>query len=480
MVIAKVPKRGNSSNKIPIEIKVFGGINTLPDRQLGQPSAGKNFYTVGGVLKTRHGLVAAPGITALTKEIRSLHFAKMAQTSERFLAETVDGIYYYDDDLNAWDLRDSGYASNYGFSSAIWRDAIVLAGGNKMNLFGIETPTLTEDFTYGSESGAVGEGVAVFKDRVFLFGPNYAPSYKLKFNGYLYVYDEEAEEYTDEIIDVDILVWPDKYQIPANDGDSILSVIPTGSSMFILTGNGYWHLYGNNEDDFEIIRQGNVGCYDLNHGQLVGDVICWLGKDKKVYVYTGSTAEHISLPIDKFLSAQTFNHTVKCYSFGNQFWIVFSGATTKAYVFDVHEKEWYIYEFPVNISAACMRNGIIHFGLSTGAIVQFIPTATTDIGTAITTELTLHINVQSRKFKIRNANFKAKPGSNFSLNIYSKTDSSTELGPTTTSFLTGTEVTNEVKVNSGKGKDILLRVTTTNIINELTGCDISAVVGPLK
>ena len=479
--MAKIPQRGGSNNKTSLEIKAFGGINTLPNRKLGQPSAGKNFLTVGGKFRTRPGLVAAPGITALTKEIRSLHFAKMAQTSERFLAETVDGIYYYDSDLEEWDLKDAGYASNYGFSSAIWRDEIVLAGGNKMNLFGIETPTLTLNFTTGSESGAAGEGVAVFKDRVFLFGPNYAPAYKLKFNGYEYVYDEETEEYTDEIVDVDIFVWPEKYQIPANDGDSILSVIPTGSSMFILTGNGYWHVYGNNEDDFEVIREGDIGCYDLNHGKLVGDIIVWLGKDKKVYVYTGSTAEHVSGPIDEYLSAQTFSvTTVRCHSFSGQFWIIFRGTTTTAYVFDTVEKQWYIYEFPVNISAACMRNNIIHFGTSTGAILQFIE-GVNDNGTTITTDSTLGpINMQSRKIKVKNFYISANPGNDFDIDISSVVDDYEESSPDICSFNEGSESTQNVKVNSRKGLDIYVKISSTDIINELSGGTIIVSAGQLK
>jgi len=475
--MAKIPKRGGSSNKISIEIKSFGGINTLPSRQIGQSSAGKNFYTVGGVFKTRPGLIAAPGINALTKEIRSLHFAKTGSSDERFLAETVDGIYYYD---NGWDLLDAGYANNYGFSSTIWRNEIILAGGNQMNLFGIETPTLTVDFTAGDIGGGTsGEGVAVFKDRAFLFGPNYT-HYEIPFNGYRYVWDEEAEEYTEEIEDVDILAWPEKFKLSASDGGDVLSVIPVGSSVFILTDMGYWHLYGNNEDDFEIIREGNVGCYNLNHGQLVGDVICWLGKDKKVYIYTGSTAEHISLPVDKFLSAQTFNSTVRCYSFGNQFWIIFRGATTKAYVFDTHEKEWYIYEFPVNISAACMRNGIIHFGTSTGTILQ-LKDSVNDAGTAITTESTIGpINMQSRKIKVKNFHINAKPVNYFDLDVSSVVDDYEESDYETCSFSEGSESTQTVKVNSRKGFDVSIKISSTDIINELTGGTIMVTAGQLK
>ena len=463
--------------KIPIEIKSFGGINTLPSRQIGQSSAGKNFYTVGGVFKTRPGLIAAPGINALTKEIRSLHFAKTGTSGERFLAETVDGLYYYG---SGWELKSSEYAHNYGFSSAIWRDEIVLAGGNQMNLYGITTPAITASFTAGTEGeNARGEGVCVFKGRAFLFGPNYT-HHEIRFNGYTYVWDDEAQEYTEEIEDVSILVWPEKFKIPASDGGDVLSVIPVGSSVFILTDMGYWHLYGNNEDDFEIIREGNVGCYNLNHGQLVGDVICWLGKDKKVYIYTGSTAEHISLPVDKFLSAQTFNGTVRCYSFGNQFWIVFRGATTKAYIFDTHEKEWYIYEFPVNISAACMRNGIIHFGTSTGAILQ-LKDSVNDVGTAITTESTLGpINMQGRKIKVKNFHINAKPASYFDLDISSIVDDYDESDSKVCSFNEGPESTQTVKVNSRKGFDVSVKISSTDIINEMTGGTIMVTAGQLK
>ena len=476
--MAKIPKRGGSNNKTPLEIKKFGGINTLPNRQLGQSSAGKNFYTVGGKFRTRPGLIAAPGIDALTKEIRSLHFAKTGSSGERFLAETVDGIYYYD---SGWDLIDSAYASNYGFSSAIWRNEIILAGGNKMNLFGIETPTMTEDFTTGDEGGGIaGEGVAVFKDRAFLFGPNYT-HYEIPFNGYTYVPDPDTGDPTEEIEDVSILAWPEKFKLSANDGGDVLSVIPVGSSVFILTDNGYWHLYGNNEDDFEIIRQGNVGCYDLNHGQLVGDIICWLGKDKKTYIYTGSTAEHVSGPIDKYLSAQTFSATtVRCHSFSGQFWIIFRGTTTTAYVFDTVEKQWYIYEFPVNISAACMRNNIIHFGTSTGAILQFIE-GINDNGTTITTDFTLGpINMQSRKIKVKNFYVSANSGNDFDLDISSVVDDYEESSSKICSFNEGSESTQTVKVNSRKGLDIYVKISSTDIINELTRGTITVTAGQLR
>jgi len=43
---------------------------------------------------------------------------------------------------------------------------------------------------------------ATWKDYLWTIpGPNWAPAYKTQFNGYQYVWDDELEEYTEEIVE---------------------------------------------------------------------------------------------------------------------------------------------------------------------------------------------------------------------------------------------------------------------------------------
>jgi len=104
MVIAKIPKRGNSSDKIPIEIKSYGGINTLPSRQLGQPSAGKNFYTKNGELYTRPGLLEIDNPPSLSSPIYAIHSCKQAQLTERLIVQSGSELHHRPDELGSWSL----------------------------------------------------------------------------------------------------------------------------------------------------------------------------------------------------------------------------------------------------------------------------------------------------------------------------------------------------------------------------------------
>ena len=76
----------------------------------------------------------------------------------------------------------------------------------------------------------------------------------------------------------------------------------------------------------------------------------WVGKDISgelvVNIYTGTEPTIISGPIQEYLD-DIDNNGVFTKSFLNQFWLVSPGTTTtRVFVYDVTEGEWFIYDFP--------------------------------------------------------------------------------------------------------------------------------------
>ena len=88
--------------------------------------------------------------------------------------------------------------------------------------------------------------------------------------------------------------------------------------------------------------------------------------------------------------------------------------------------------------------------------------------------------MQSRKIKVKNFHINAKPVNDFSLDVSSVADDYEESDYKTCSFSEGSESTQTAKVNSRKGFDVSVKISSTDIINEMTGGTMIVTAGQLK
>lgn len=467
--------------RTPIPIQRLGGINKNHNRDITQPSNGKNFFTRDGSLNSRPGLLQLP--TTFNDPIYAMLSCKQAQLTERLIVQTGGRLHYNIYSGQPWQQGPeiSGYA--YGNT---WREYLIISCGLKVPVFHIESGTFVGDLTnFGAPSCLF---TSTWKDYIWTIpGPNMGPAYKLRFNGYEYEPNPEGWEEGDprKIKDRSILDWPEKHSVSIGDGTSVIAGIPMGGSLLVLTGASMWHLYGNSEDDFQVTQGSTLGAYNplFNVATMVLDYPLWLSNNRKVYTYTGSVAEHVSGPIDELLE-QEFKTiprpAPRVYTLNNQFWMfmvrnIYNAnpllPTTRAYVFDPKEKEWYIMEFAGHILSACVYDNKIHFGLKDGRIMYMDSTALTDFGNPIKTSFTIGpIEMGSRKIKVKSFHLNAEPRNNFGVDVYATVDDKTELnGPYRAEFKSGNEHQQRIKLSGVKGKTLSLTVETTDRIDELQG-----------
>jgi len=492
MVIAKIPKRGNSSDKIPIEIKSYGGINTLPSRQLGQPSAGKNFYTKNGELYTRPGLLEIDNPPSLSSPIYAIHSCKQAQLTERLIVQSGSELHHRPDELGSWSLVDSGI-SGYAYGN-VWREHLVLSFGSTVLDYGIETASAS-DLRGGATDMPGCLFTATWKDYLWTIpGPNWAPAYKTQFNGYQYVWDDELEEYTEEIVDRDIIVWPEDFNVPMSDGSSLMAAFPFSSSLFCITGKSTWHIYGDNEDNFEVHQGSHVGAYENGEfcpAALVSDMPMWIGNDYKIYRYTGSVVEPVSQPIDKILQEEfsVVGLKPRAYGLDNKFWLFLlrniliaqtTETSTKCLVFDPAEGEWFLYEFAGHIISAGEYDGKILLGTKDGRVL-YMNDVDTDDSEDITTSLTIGpADMQARKIKAKTFYLTAEAESDFTVDVYTQCDSEAEVSQGYITFNADTLVIEDIRLNSVSGQNVSVRIETTDRINKLQKAELTVIPKRLK
>jgi hypothetical protein len=467
--------------KKPLKIEGFGGINKLHTRALGQPSDGRNFWTRSGSLYTREGCSVVAD-TPFTASIKTLHsVSKVGLTNSIFLLEEGVNLWHSRDGLATWTNIKNNVTGNK-YNSCVWGTPygdyyLLLMSGTQQLVYDITAGTIAA--LVNSEVGGTVpafEFVTTFRGFVWGWGPNYADSNLIRFCGY------------DTNEDVSIDYWPLDYAInpSGNPGEPVLAAHPINEELFILTDKGSYHIYGFSEENFETALAGNVGLYKTRCSARVGDYVLWLDRDQKVQAYSGTNSYTVSQPIDEYLKDETFTN-VYVVSLGKRFWLNFPGTTTtKSYVFDVEEKAWYIHEFP-----GVLTTGIYHgeylstmysyYGMSDYRLIKLDPAVVTDFSTAITTEFTLGpINIEGRKLKGKRFHITADPKSDFDLEVYSQTDQEDEVGPETISFEEGNQVDANVKINARKGKNLSVRVTTTDKIDELQNATITVKPGRLK
>lgn len=469
------------SSKTALPVKGFGGINKLHTRELGQASDGKNFWTRNGALRTREGCSLLPGVP-FTSPVKSVHQAVEAQITPRLLVEESGKLWRYN--TSDWVTLLSSVSGN-GFSSVFYYGYLILVNGAQKYAYDIDADSIAQ--LVNNEGGSVPdmEFITAHKDILFGWSPNFAPADTIHFNGY-------EKDATGKILGRSKDSWPPDFaiKVPDPSGSPVLACIPAGTHLLILTEYSYWLLYGDNEDNFSLVPGGATGVYDGRCAAKVGDYAIWLGKDEQqewsVYAYSGTQPVVISQPIEEMLNslpAAAFIN-VRAYGFSTKFWLIFPDTqanTTKAFVFDIEEKQWYIQEFPAAFMSACLYEGILYFGSNDAKIAKL--DSQTDFGNPITTEFKIgpvHIE-DARKFKVKRLWINAEPRNNFSLNVYSSADDGEESGPYSVSFEAGGQSTQQVKLQGGnKGRDIYLRCVTTDRIDELQSFSLTVIPKAIK
>ncbi len=473
--------------KQALAVRAFGGINKLHTRELGQASEGKNFWTRNGVLFTREGCSLLAG-TPFTGAVRSVHGAARAQVMPRLLVEEGANLWRYNT-LN-WTALLASVSGN-GFSSTMYYDHLILVNGLQKYAYDVAGDSIAP--LQNLEGGRVPnmEFITVHKDILFGWAPHYYPADTIHFNGY-------EKDANGKILGRSKDSWPPDFAIRVQDGSGspVMACIPAGTHLLILTQRSYWLLYGNNEDNFSLIPGWAIGVYNERCVAKVGDYAIWLCEDdhgaKRVYAYSGTQPYVISQEIEELINnlpARAFAK-VKAYGFGTKFWLILpdtASNTTKAFVFDIEEKQWYVHEFPASFMSACLYGESdeqrIHFGTNDARVVQLDENSTTDFGHPIVTEFKIGpLNTgDGRKFKVKRLWVNAEPRNGFSLDVYISSDAGDESGPYSVTFEAGGQKTQQVKPQGGnKGRDVYLRVVTTDKINELQSFSLTVMPKAVK
>ena len=459
-----------------IDIDAFGGINTNHTRKIGQPSAGKNFITQKGVLKSRGGCAE---VTAPTNcgSVKSLHTGSNKDYARLLLEEGVN-LHLRTGEAGSWSAIKTDLDAAKTLRGTRWQQYLLLANGAWMGSFNIEDAVLA---ALGGTPASM-EHFANWKYRPWGWGPNYANPHLLRYAGY----DANG------VISKD--VWPANYNL--NIGGSsvapVLNAIPYGTHLLCLSSVGYKRVYGETEENFEVMEGGDNGVYGVDMSAKVGNVVLWVGTDKKVYYYSGTQAVDISGEfIDELLAAETFANA-EVFVVGNQFWLTFpnspSTGKSRAYVFDTVEWAWYIFEFAFIITASIafqtfLQPKIFYTATSAGKLIRLDDALSTDLGAIFTTEFTLGpIRIQDRTIKMKSLWLNAEPKNRFSLSLYGKSDQGEEmlLEPAPLTFETGTQESKKAKLGKVRGQNVTIKVSTVDKINELQSATVTLVPKAVK
>ena len=156
------------------------------------------------------------------------------------------------------------------------------------------------------------------------------------------------------------------------------------------------------------------------------------------------------------------------------------------FVFDIREEQWYYHEYPAAFTCGClhgdyMARQYIYFGADDGRIAK-LDSSAKDFDKPIITEFKVGpIRQDGRKFKAKRIWLNAEPQNDFTLGVYISADAGAESGPYEVSFKAGGQTTQQVKLQGGnKGRDIYLRLTTTDKINELQSFSITVMPKAIK
>jgi len=471
-----------------IDVPKLRGINQSHLRNIGQFSDGKNFVCHDGRLKTREGTKDYPGSFPFASPVLSLHHATTVGVSPRLIAESDGRLYRRIGEDGAWvqliELGGNDYVSSTPWGTEDGVTYMIFANGN-VYLYDVGANSISE--MYNEEEGVDDtdlnfEFVTTFKGRVFGWHPNGVGANLLFFCGY-----NENEE-------IDVGFWPPDFAVDPTYGsatETILCVLPRRESLFILTDKRYALMYGSSEEDFDISFGGFIGVYDVRLADVVGDHVLWLGTDKRVYGYSGTTAYPVSAPIDEYLEAETDFTYAWAKSFGTQWRLHVPNIDdeyTTVYVFDSTDEEWYRWIIPTVLRCgATYKEGtsgpetVLH-GTHDNNIIQYDATLDEDFGDEIETDFTIGpFDNESRDGKLRSLHITYHDKQKTKFVIYNSVDHK-RLSRASTIRFKGTEsvVTKRGRLRRKKGKNLYIKISSTDKVNELHKVTVAFVAGKVK
>lgn len=457
----------SGSFKDDLTIKKIGGIDTRPSRESARFSEGKNFYTRGGSMFSRPGSVVLA--TAPMGTVTSMYSAPIPGSDTLLIVQLGNKVYHYVDET---------WTEKYTLSSAVplkytrFINKVVMVNG---------TDRIMMDITTGVYETLVVAGVTqipelayttTWRFRVWGWNPLASDAHLLKFCGY------------DENTMIDPKVWPPTFtlNVGGTAGSPVFGAFSAGNHLLVLTETTYTPIYGNTEEDFEIGTSGTTSVLRPGVMEEINGVILWLGKDVNnrliVNIYSGTEPVTISEPIADYLDDVDLEK-VFTKSFFNQFWVINPRTTdTLVCVYDLQEREWFIYELPFVVSSGTvfgeyLKDDYIYLGSAT-RVIKLDPLVDTDINDAdIITAFTLGpIAVESRILKPKTVHVTAIPSNNFTLSLTQVVDDNPEPTSLPIPFTTTSpvkQVTENIKVSRDKGYNMSYRFSTTDKINKING-----------
>ena len=466
-----------------IAIPSFGGINYLPNRAAGQASWGRNFYTKNGSLFTRGGYstITAPSVAGGPYPIISLHSAGAGKVTTRLLAQVDGFLYRMLSDSGTFTEIESAVGPGKMYSGCWTSYAnvddtapttyLLFGNGLKMYAYAIAGDRLETIFQDVTGTGVTLPQMGNFIGfGAFAFGwwPSGSTPNQLNFTGY----DDE----TPQQISKDY--WPPDFVItPGNEAtDPVLDCFIVGGYLLILMPHFYGMLQGTNEDNFECVIYGGTGELQMGVSALVGDSVFYLGSDLRVYEIAGSGPSPISQQVDYYLLQENFNGAYPAFALGinGQFHLfVPNASTTRDYVYDTTEGEWYIYEYAFVATCGCihgdyLQTQYIHLGTSAGQIVK-LDGSTTDNGTAIETQAILGPFPDTVKSRVTTLRLVSQPDSSFTVNACCKTDAFPETPAVGFYFVVGATQTVKQYLPGQIGYNSQIRLDTTDHVNLMQG-----------
>lgn len=457
----------SSSFKNDITINKLGGIDARSEREKYRFSEGGNFYIKNGSLLSRAGTVkidsdfGAPIIAMFQAPLPGRNTILIVQVGKHL-----------------WHLVDEIWTDKYTLTSAEpvkscrFINKLLFVNGTDRVSFDIPTDTYTTLVVEGDTTIPALEYLAAWKFRAFGWMPNTSNSHMLYFCGY------------DDNSMIDPTVWPPTFTLNVGGtvGSPIFGAFDAGNVLLVLTENSYTPIYGNTEEDFEVSTAGQTNVLRPEVVESINGIVLWVGKDISgelvVNIYTGTEPTIISGPIQEYLD-DIDNNGVFTKSFLNQFWLVSPGTTTtRVFVYDVTEGEWFIYDFPFVLQSGTefgeyLKDDDIYFGTSL-EVVKFDHTASTDINdNTINTSFTLGpFFIENRKLKPKTLHITATPENDFSLGMVLILDDNPEADSLDIPFVSVTpnkQVNSHMKLPRDKGYNMSYRISTTDKVNKVNG-----------
>jgi len=448
-------------------IKKMGGIDTRFARESSRFSDGKNFYTRGGSLFTRPGtsIVESP----LTSDIISMVSAPLPGQKTILIVQQGNKLFH---------LKNKVWAEKYTLTSdkplkyCRFINKILMVNG---------TDKLAYDIVFDNYSSIAGSGddampniehLVTWRFRPFGWSPNTSESHMLRFSGY----DE------DDMIDPS--VWPPSFSLNVGgaSGSPIFAAFASGNHLLVLTESTYTPVFGNTENDFEIGASGMTSVLRPDTAGAIDDNVLWLGKDITghlvVYLYSGTEPVIISEPIQDLIPFIELD-TVFTKTFLNQFWVICNGKTdSRVLIYDVSEREWFVYEFPFTISSGTvfgeyLDDDYIYIG-SSSTVIKLDPLVNTDIDNNVITTSFIWgpIGMNNRMLKPKTLYVVAEPSNDFNLAVTPIIDDNEEPEAVVLIFESLSnikQVTESIRVPRDKGYNMSYKFSTTDNINKING-----------